>query len=242
MDLKGKVTIITGGAVRLGKAMALALAAEGARVVVHYGSSASAAEETAAEIKSMGGEVLTLQADLRESGAWLTIIEQAYEHFGQIDALINSAAIFQTGDIQSTTEDSWDKHFDINLKAPFFLSQTFAKHLGMNRRGHIVNIADWRATRTGADHIAYTLTKAAIVALTRNLAVSLAPDIQVNAIAPGAILPPPGRGQGYLEQLAQNIPARKVGSPDDIVHALLYLLKSDFVTGELMLVTGGEQL
>ena len=159
-----------------------------------------------------------------------------------MDILVNSAAIFERGDLFNTTEESWDRHFAINLKSPFFLSQAFAVHVGKERPGAIVNITDWRATRPGTDYVAYTLAKAALVTMTQSLALGLAPNIRVNAIAPGAILPPPDGDQAYLEQLAQAIPARRVGSPAEVAKALLFLLESDFVTGELVYVTGGEHL
>jgi len=258
MELNGKVAIVTGGAVRLGKALALALAEQGARLVIHYGSSAGPAQETVTEIKAMGSDALAVQADLSQSGQAPSIVERAVAHFGQVDILVNSAAIFEPGKWDDTTEANWDRHFAINLKSPFFLSQAFAKHVGperacpeqsrracpehSRRAGHIVNIADWRGVRPGTGHVAYTLTKAALIAMTKSLALALAPNIQVNAIAPGMILPPPGKDQSYLERQAGQIPAQRVGSPQEIAKALLFLLRSDFVTGELIFVTGGQHL
>ncbi|MFB0537282.1 MAG: SDR family oxidoreductase [Anaerolineae bacterium] len=242
MELNGKVAIVTGGAVRLGKALALALAEHGARLVIHYGSSAGPAQETVTEIKAMGSDALVIQADLSQSGEAPSIVERAVAHFGQVDILVNSAAIFESGNWDDTTEANWDRHFAINLKSPFFLSQAFAAHVGPQRAGHIVNIADWRGVRPGTDHVAYTLTKAALIAMTKSLALALAPNIQVNAIAPGMILPPPGEDQSYLERKAGKIPAQRVGSPEDIGKALIFLLRSDFVTGDLIFVTGGEHL
>jgi pteridine reductase len=242
MKLEGKVAVVTGGAVRLGQALALSLAEQGVRLVIHYASSAGPAVETVNQIKALGSDAIALQADLRQASQAPGVVARAADHFGRVDFLVNSAAIFHPGDVFSTTEDSWDKHFAINLKSPFFLSQAFAAHVGRERPGHIVNIADWRATRPGPDYVAYTLTKAALVTLTKSLALALAPNIQVNAIAPGAILPPPDKDQAYLDQLAQAIPARRVGSPAEITKALRFLLESDFVTGELIFVTGGEHL
>jgi pteridine reductase len=114
--------------------------------------------------------------------------------------------------------------------------------VGRDRAGHIVNIADWRGVRPGADHVAYTLTKAAIITMTKSLALALAPNIQVNAIAPGLILAPPGQDQAYLEDKASQVPLRRTGSPQEIANAMLFLLRSDFATGDLVLVTGGEHL
>jgi pteridine reductase len=242
MELEGKVAVVTGGAVRLGRALALALAARGVRLAIHYGSSTAAAEGTVAQIKAKGSDVVAIQADLRQAALASNVIRLAAAHFHQVDILVNSAAIFEPGSLADTTEANWDKHFAINLKAPFFLSQAFAAHVGRERRGHIVNIADWRAIRPAADHLAYTLTKAGLITLTKSLALALAPNIQVNAIAPGAILPPPGQDKAYLDRLAQTIPARRPGSPEEVAEALLFLLNSDFVTGEVILVTGGQHL
>ena len=242
MDLDGKAAIVTGGAVRLGRALALALARQGVRVGVHYGSSAGPAETVVQDIKSMGSDAMAIQADLSRPGAARSIVECARAHFGQVDILVNSAAIFEPGNWDDTTEGSWDRHFAINLKSPFFLSQAFAAQVGRERAGHIVNIADWRGVRPGPDHMAYTLTKAAIIAMTKSLALALAPNIQVNAIAPGLILPPPGQDQAYLENKAGQVPARRTGSPQEIANAMIFLLRSDFVTGELIFVTGGEHL
>ena len=242
MKLDGKVAVVTGSAVRLGKALALALAGHGAQLVIHHGSSVDAARETVVQIKALGSDAVAVQADLGQAALAATIIECAVTHFGRVDILVNSAAIFEPGGLADTTEANWDRHFAVNLKAPFFLSQVFAAHVGRGQRGHIVNLVDWRATRPAADHLAYTLTKAGLITLTQSLALALGPNIQVNAIAPGAILPPPGQDQDYLDRLAQTIPLRRRGSSDEVAKALLFLLDSDFVTGEVILVTGGQHL
>jgi len=242
MELQGKVALVTGGAVRLGKSLALALAKEGVQIAIHYGSSAGPAQQAVAEIKSLGSDGLAIQADLSQSGDVATIVERAVAHFGHVDILVNSAAIFQAGNWHNTTEANWDRHFAINLKSPFFLSQAFATHVGHERPGHIVNIADWRGFRPGTDHLAYTLTKAGLIAMTKSLALALAPNIQVNAIAPGMILPPPGRDPSFLERTAAQIPAGRVGSPAEIAKTLIFLLRADFITGDLIFVTGGEHL
>jgi pteridine reductase len=190
----------------------------------------------------MGGDCVAFQADLRREGGAAQLIGKVTEHFGRMDILVNSAAIFMADELAETTEESWDDLFDINLKAPFFLCRAFAEHVGRERTGQIVNIADWRATRPGPRYLAYTLTKAGLIAMTQGLAHALAPNIRVNAIAPGAILPPPGQGRGYLERLAATIPLQRTGAPEDVAGALLFLLRADFVTGELVFVTGGEHL
>lgn len=242
MELEGKVAIVTGGAVRIGKALALALAKQGIHVTITYHASGNAAQETLQALKALGVEGLALQTDLGQPSQTAAIIEQTAAHFGQVDILINSAAIFEPGTWDTTTEENWDRHFALNLKSPFFLSQAFARHIGRERPAHIINIADWRGVRPGTDHMAYTLTKTALIGMTKSLALALAPNIQVNAIAPGMILPPPGKDQAYLAQLADKIPARRIGSPEEVAKAMLFLLHSDFVTGDLLFVTGGEHL
>jgi pteridine reductase len=249
MDLSGSAALVTGGAVRLGKAIALGLARRGTDVAVTYNSSRGPAEATVSEIRALGRRAIALRADFGGGFDPEKLVAEAVAELGQLRILVNSAAIFEHGNWDDTTEENWDRHFAINLKAPFFLSQAFGRHVkgpagsdGLGRYGHIVNITDWRAVRPGTDHVAYTLAKAGLVAMTQSLALALAPEIQVNAIAPGIILPPPGAGAGFLERKAAEIPARRVGSPEEVVKALLYLLDSDFVTGDMVFVTGGEHL
>ncbi len=242
MELTNKVALVTGGGVRLGRAIALGLAEGGADVVITYNRSAGPAEQTCADIEALGCESLALQANFNEAPDMGRLVTEIVDHFGHLDVLVNSAAIFESGWWHDTTEANWDRHFAINLKAPFFLSQAFAQALGEDARGHIVNIADWRGVRPGTDHFAYTLTKSGLIAMTKSLALALAPRVQVNAIAPGLILPPPGRDTSYLEEKAPSIPLQRPGSAEAIVKAVLYLVGSDFTTGDLMYVTGGEHL
>ncbi len=241
MDLAGKVVLITGAGVRIGRALALGLATEGMRVVVHYHHSSAEAEEVVHEIEAMGEQAIAVQADLRDMLRLPELVEAGVERFGHLDVLINSAAIFERGTLESTTETNWSRHFDINIRAPFFLCQAFARSLQSEQRGHIINIADWRAQRPGTQYMAYTLTKSALVTLTMSLAMAMGPQVQVNALAPGAILPAPG-DDGYFERLAQRLPLQRTGSPEEIVSGVRYLLHSDFTTGELLYITGGEHL
>lgn len=243
MDLAGKTAVVTGGAVRLGRAAVLALAQEGVNVCLHYGHSAEPAEETLDLVRSTGAAGFAVQADFRDPcPAARTVIDASLDAFGRVDILVNNAAIFETARLRETTEDIWDRHFAINLKAPFFLARAFAEARQPGERGHIVNIADWRGERPDLEHLAYSLTKSGLITLTRALAVELAPGVQVNAVAPGAILPPPGEDESYMQRIAEEIPLRRTGSPEAITEALLWLLRSDFVTGEVVHVTGGEQL
>jgi NAD(P)-dependent dehydrogenase (short-subunit alcohol dehydrogenase family) len=241
LDIKGRVALITGAGVRVGRAIALGLAQQGADVAVHYNSSSAAAEEVVAAIHGMGRQAIALPADLGDMNDVISLIPRAADALGTVDVLINSASIFERGTLDSTTTENWSRHLDINLRAPFFLCQAFARQLPAGHRGHIINVADWRVARPGTQYMAYTLSKSALVTLTQSLALGLAPSIQVNALAPGAILPPP-EDDGYFERLAERLPLKHTGKPQDIVDAVLYLLRSDFVTGEVLHITGGEHL
>lgn len=243
MNLKGKTAIVTGGARRLGRVFALALAERGAHLVIHYDHSAGYAEATRSGIEALGAEAVIVQADFSQPTQAPRVIDAAMDAFGRVDILINSAAIFEAGDFATTDEANWDRHFNINLKAPFLLSQAFAAQIPEDGAGKIVNVADWRGLRPGTDHVAYTLTKSALLTLTKIMAQALAPRITVNALALGAILPPPGAGQAYMDQLAQKIPLRRTGAPADAVAAMLLLLEgSDFITGATIVIDGGEAL
>ncbi len=247
MELKGKTAIVTGGAIRLGRALALGLAEEGVNVVLHYCHSQAAAEQTGREIEARGVATELVRANFENlEAAAEDIVTAGLERFGSVEVLINSAAIFEAGTLSETSIDLWDRHFDINLKAPFFLAKAFARQFQKSpaERGHILNILDWRATHpsAGTSHLAYTIAKSGLAALTKALAVELGPKIQVNGIAPGAILPAPGTSEAGFQDLAHQNPLNRVGSPTEIVKSAVYLLKSDFLTGEILHVDGGERL
>ena len=241
MELRGKTAIVTGGARRLGRALALALAERGANLVVHYGHAAEAAEAVCAEAEALGVRAIAAQADFTQPAQAPRLVDAAMDAFGHVDVLINSAAIFEAGGVMDTDVASWDRHFNINLKAPFLLSQAFARRVPGDGLAKIVNIADWRGLYPGTDHVAYTLTKSALLTLTQIMAQALAPRITVNALALGAILPPPDAEPGYMEALAQRIPLRRTGSPADVIAALMLVLEgTDFITGSIIVVDGGE--
>jgi pteridine reductase len=243
MKIEGSVALVTGGAVRLGRAIALGLAEAGADVVITYNRSDGPAQETADLIRALGREAAVFQADFGRSQDMAGLVNEIVSDLGQLDVLVNNAAIFEPGEWDDTDEANWDRHFAINLKAPFFLTQSFAEVAKSGGyRGHVINIADWRGVRPGTDHVAYTLTKVGLIGMTKSMALALAPEIQVNAIAPGLILPPPGASDAFLARKAGEIPLAHHGSPAEIVSAVRYLLASDFVTGELIYVTGGEHL
>lgn len=241
MELSGSVAVVTGGAKRLGRAVVLALTERGARVLVHYGKSADAAAETVAEARRRGGEAASFQADLTDETAVHRLIPAARDQFGAVDILINSASIFERGSFADTTSEGWDRSFVINLKAPFLLSQDFAAQVEAGRTGKIINMGDWRGFRPGTDHFAYTMTKVGLHGLTQAMALALAPNVQVNELALGAILEPEGGGVDMRKIIAR-VPAGRLGGEEAVVSAVLFLLAEDFVTGETLVVDGGRSL
>jgi glucose 1-dehydrogenase len=244
MDLKGKTALVTGGGIRLGRAFALALAEEGANLVVHYNHSEAPAEETAAMARKKGVKAVILEADFNHIPAVESVFPKAQEHFDSIDILINNAAIYLKGRGLETDRETWEKQFRINLQAPFILVQSFARQLPEGRPGRIVNIADAQILQHKPDHFAYRLTKAGLVEMTRMFSKELAPQITVNALALGIMLPLAGKeDQVDLQSLAEErIPLKRTGSPEVAASNALHLIRSDFTTGAFLRVDGGEYL
>lgn len=240
--LAGQTVLITGGARRIGRHLALAAAHAGARVLIHHAHSESEATQTLADVQAAGGSGDILQADLADLQQAGLLIERA-ARLGSIDALVNNAAVFEPLTWDQTRLSDWQKHLDINLTAPFLLSQAFARALPEDRTGRIVNLLDWRALRPGADHFPYTISKSALAALTFSLAQALAPRITVNGLALGAILPPAGQGNTGLDAIIAPVPARRWGSPQDVAEGLLFLLTGPaYITGEIIHIDGGRHL
>ena len=240
MNLSGKTVIITGGGVRLGKAMALAIARDGGDVVLHYNRSREPAEQVQSQIQAMGRKAHLIQVDLGDPDQVSKLILEA-RSFAPLYGLVNSAAIFQPLDLASTSLDDWEKHMMVNLTAPFLLSQSFASELEAGEEGRIVNILDWRVLRPSSDHFPYTISKAALAALTRSLAVALAPSITVNGLAFGAILPPSDGAQ--TDNILENVPAGRWADLDEVGKTLLFLLNGPaYITGEIIHLDGGRHL
>ena len=241
-DLRGGVALVTGGARRLGRAFAEALAADGLRVAVHFGSSEEEARETVASIQAAGGQAAAFGADLREAAAAQALPGRVVEHFGGLDVLVNSAAVMERITVADTTVADWDSILNLNLRAPFFVAQQAAPHLAA-RRGTIVNIADLSGFEPWRNYPAHSVSKAGVVMLTKVLAVALAPEITVNGIAPGTVLLPDDWGDDRREFLAATTPLGRLGTPQDAVQALRYLVfHAEFVTGETIVVDGGRVL
>ena len=193
-------------------------------------------------IKSAGGTAVAVGADLRDPRAAAATIFEAAAELGEVTTLINSAAVFQDRALPWVDLYHCNVHLSVNLLAPIFLAQQFIRQLGEGQRGHIINILDWRAQRPGADHFVYTATKAALSSVTKSLALQLAPLIQVNGIAPGAILPPEDRRSWHEQRAISSIPLRRTGSPQELVNSINFLLDANFITGEIINVSGGEEL
>ena len=237
------VVIVTGAAVRLGKAIALVLAEEFQwNVVVHFGRSQQKADETVHQLQSLGVEAVAVSADLTTPETAADKVFAAAEKLGVVTTLINCAAVFEDQPVGELTESHCRNQLTVNAIAPLLLIQQLKLKLPAEKTGHVINMLDWRALRPPATHLVYTASKAALASLTKGLAQQLAPHIQVNAIAPGAMLPPENAKNWHDERALTSIPLQRTGSPEDICQAVVFLLRSKFVTGEILNVSGGEEL
>ena len=230
--------MITGAAKRVGRIFALACARGGADVVIHHGHSGKQAAATREEINRLGRRAWIVEADLNDPSQAENLIPLIKEST-PLHGLVNSAAIFESLSLETTSLEAWQKHLQINLTAPFLLSQAFAEQAPHGSR--IVNILDWRALRPGADHFPYTISKAALAAMTKSLAVALAPKITVNGLALGAILPP-SDGKANPD-IVKNIPVGRWAEQQEVEQALLFALTCPtYITGEIIHVDGGRHL
>lgn len=238
--LAGKTVLITGSARRIGRSLALCAARSGADIVLHHAHSPEEAAATAAEIHALNRKCLVLTADLNIPSQAAQLIENA-NAWQPVDILVNNAAIFEAVGPMETSLQSWDTHLRINLTAPFLLSQAFRQALAPEKTGRIINLLDWRALRPGPDHFPYTISKAGLAALTRSLAAAFAPQITVNALALGAILPP-STGQ-MPTRILETIPAGRWADLDEVNQAFLFLASGPaYITGEILHVDGGRHL
>lgn len=240
-SLAGRVALVTGAGRRVGRAIALALGAREMRVVVHYNGSADGASETARLIEDAGGRATIVQADLSDVGEGERLIDRVLEMEGGLAALVNSAAVMLRTPVGETTPAAWDAMFALNVRAPYFLAQHAAPALRA-ARGAIVNIADLAAFEAWPSYVPHGMTKAAVVQMTRALARALAPDVRVNAVAPGVVLLPEGWSEVDAEKLRATTPLQRLGTPDDVAGAVVYLLEADYVTGEVIKVDGGRHV
>jgi NAD(P)-dependent dehydrogenase (short-subunit alcohol dehydrogenase family) len=239
--LTGRVALVTGGAKRLGRAIALRLAQEGADVAIHYGHSQAEAGTLAAEIEKLGRRSAVTSAGLRNVPEIQKMVTGVATHFGRLDILVNSAANFLQTKFLDTKEESWDASLDTNLKAPFFCAQAAAPYLQKSGKGVIVNFADIGGLLGWKDFLPHSVSKAGVIMMTRILAKELAPDVRVNAIAPGTISMP-GDPPEWEADFIRRAPLQRSGRPDDIADAVMYLVTAEFVTGQTLVVDGGRTL
>ncbi len=236
------VAVVTGGARRVGREIVQSLVRRGLSVVIHHGTSSVEAGVLVQQIRSQGGTAVAVAADLRDPRNAAAKVFEAAVELGPVSVLVNCAAVFQDRALPWIDQYHCNVHLNVNLLAPVFLAQQFVRQLGEGEYGHIINILDWRAQRPGPDHLIYTATKAALASVTKSLAQQLAPKILVNGIAPGAILPPEDRLNWHQQRAIQSIPLQRTGSPQDVCDAINFLLNSRFITGEIINVSGGEEL
>lgn len=239
-DLKGKTVFITGGARRLGKAIALAMAQSGANVAFTFRSSANEARETINEIKAVGVQALAIECDFRQPDSARDALKEVMQYFGQIDLLINNAGVFETVDFEEITIEQWDDVFAVNVRAPFLVSQLCIPEL-RRAHGRIINMGSLGGQKAWATHAHYCSSKAALHMLTQVMAKALAPEIAVNCVAPGMIDSGAGeKDPALLQRLAGHTPMKKNGTPQDVVSAVMYFATAPhFITGQILTVDGG---
>ena len=233
--------MVTGAGRRIGRAIALRLAADGARMVLHYRNSQPEAEAVAAEIVRAGGEAVCIQAELTNLAEIDRLFEQVEKRFGRLDILVNNAAIFSPTPVGQTQETQWDAILDTNLKAQFFAAQRAAPLLTQSGRGRIINFASLGGLLAWPTYTAYSVSKAGVIMLTHCLARALAPGVTVNAIAPGTISFPDD-APDIAERAVRSAPLRRTGSAEDITNAVVYLVGAAFVTGQVIVVDGGQSI
>ncbi len=238
-DLEGMTALVTGAAKRIGREIAIGLAREGANIVVHYRNSAREAEELCSQLADYHVLCFPVKADFENAEEYETLIKRSVETAGWLDILINSASTFFPNTLKDLDFGSLLKGMKVNAWAPFVLLRDFARTVG---QGKVINLLDTRIVGHDRSHVGYILGKHVLYALTQMAAVEFAPHVTVNAVAPGLILPPPGKNEEYLTRLANRVPLKKHGKPSDIADAVIYLLKSDFVTGQVIYVDGGQHL
>ncbi len=241
MELRGRWALVTGAAKRVGRSIALALAERGANVVIHYNSSADEAAATVKAIEVLGVRSLALRAELSRPDDVARLAREAEERAGRIDVLVNNASNYIRAPFDRLTEAVWDASLEVNLKAPFLLSWHLGRAMKARGEGRIVNLADWAGERPYNDYLPYCVAKAGVICLTKALAKALAPEVLVNAVAPGPVLPPEDLGEAERQAIMRVTPLRRFGRPDDVARTVRFLAEeADFSTGALFMVDGGR--
>ncbi len=235
--------LITGGGVRIGRAIALQLAARGIDLAIHYRTSADAAEQTAAEARALGVRAVTLAADLEETATVANLVAAAHGMLDRpVDLLINNASLFENDSVRSLTPDSLDAHLSVNLKAPLLLSQAMADALPESRGGNIINIIDQRVLKPTPWFMSYTLSKVGLLTLTRTLAMALAPRIRVNGIGPGPVLANERQTAAQFDRQWKSTLLQRGAEPGEIADAVGFILTAPSITGQMLALDGGQFL
>lgn len=241
MDLGGKVALVTGAARRVGQGIAVALAERGAVVAVHYRNSRSQAEATVESIAALGGRGQAFFADLEKVSDIKAMVDAVASEFGRLDILVNSASVFYRKALDDLTEHDWDLNLDINLKAPFFAAKFAGTIMRSAGAGKIVNIGDWAGIRPYNNYLPYTVSKSGLIGLTKALAKAMAPEVQVNCLALGPVLPPDDYDQTERERLVRATLTKRLGSPQDVARGVLFFCEAtDFATGTTLVLDGGR--
>ena len=241
MHLPGKFALVTGAGHRVGRALALGLARAGADVVVHYNGSEAEARETARRVEELDRRAFALQADLSNADGCGPLVAAAAQRLGGLDVLVNSASLFESAPFEEITAEDWDRVQAVNLRAPFLLTRAAAPLL-RERAGVVINIADLAGVQAWPTFVHHGVSKAGLIHLTRASARALAPEVRVNCIVPGTVLPPEDYSEEEVERNARRAALKRIGSPEDVVEALLFLVRSEFATGSVVTVDGGRQL
>ncbi|MCP4344092.1 MAG: SDR family oxidoreductase [Desulfobacterales bacterium] len=236
-SIKNKTALITGAGKRIGRAAAIRLGAEGANIIIHYNTSRREAEEVAKLIRIQGREAWIIHADLAKPESAEELISRAAESAGPVDILVNNASIFPKSLLNTFTPDDLFRNININALSPFLISRSFSQQ---GREGVVINMLDAAVVDYDRRHAAYHVSKRILLTLTRMAALEYAPKVRVNGVAPGLILPPEGEDESYLRKLAPSNPLNRWGSPEGIADAVVFLAKSDFITGQVIFVDGGR--
>lgn len=243
MNAEGNVALVTGAAKRIGRAIALELARAGCDIAVHYGQSQTEAEETAAAVRDLGRKAAVFHANLAEADAAGMLPKHVAEEFGRLDILVNNASVFEPMTIDSYSLEQWNRTLAINLTAPMILSHAAYPYLKKNSEGRIVNLGDIAAERPWPGHIAYCVSKGGLCSLTQTLAKAMAPDVRVNAIAPGAALFPDHFEPSQIKAITRRVPSLRAGTPEEIASAVrFFVVDCDYITGTTLAVDGGRNI
>ncbi len=242
MQISNSIVLVTGSARRIGRTIALELARRGARLAIHYRSSEEEAAETLKMVRDLGTEGEMFQADLTDDSGRDRLIEAIRSRFKTVDVLINSASEFAPGTLEESTPEMWDKQMDANARAPFFLARSCAILMRESGKGKILNIADSAGEKVWTGHFPYSVSKAALLAVTQGLAKTLAPDVQVNAVAPGPVHFPDHYTEAQKQVAIERTLLKRQGSPEDVARAVVFLIENDYITGEVLHVDGGKHI